>query len=167
MKRIAVISLSLIFLYGCSANPIVHNPEMLPDSELARVSTEDIGLWLSGDQLFTNFTDVRDGDGKEIAAVSFMTDLPSTFILSEGKYFFTIKCSNSNGIGHGVYSYSRIYTTVESGEEYVIYCLSRSEKNFLGISTIRQMIAFISTSENYERERAENVIRLRELKEDD
>ncbi|WP_162925692.1 hypothetical protein [Isoalcanivorax indicus] len=167
MKCKVIILVLFVYLGGCSVNPIVHNPDMLPESELARVSTEDIGRWLSGDQLFTNFMNVRDAEGKEIAAVSFMTSLPSTFVLSEGEYLFNVKCSNTNGIGDGVYSFSQIYVGIEAGEEYIVYCLSRSEKNFLGISMIRQMVAFISKSENYEKERADNVVHLKELKTED
>lgn len=162
LKIKTILLLLVANLLGCSANPIVYNPEILPESELARVSTEDIGLWLGGDELFTRFIKIWDADGKEIASEPFMSRLPSDLILSEGEYQFYIRCSNTNSIGSGVYSLNRLYTDIQAGKEYVVYCLSRTERNFLGIPQIKQMVPFISTSESYEKERAEYVIMLGE-----
>ena len=145
------------FLGACASPPKVYNPENSPEDKLASVSTEDIGAWLNGGELFSEFVKVWDDEGNEIATSTFMKLLPDKLILKSGKYQLLVKCATTNGMSYGVYSYGRVYPSLESGSEHVVYCLSRSEKNTFGISMIKELVVFISLLENYEEERAANV----------
>lgn len=154
IRSIAVVLAASIS--GCAMKPLVHNPGAVPEASLAKVSVEDIGAVLDKDELFTQYIKVWNSEGKEVAKKTFWNGIPGTLLLQQGAYEILVQCSNTNGLSSGVYSFGRVYPKLDESKEYIVYCLARTEKNFLGLDMIKQMFPFVAEATTYEEERKKN-----------
>lgn len=155
MTRLTAIIFGVI-ISGCAMKPLTYSPGNLPESTLAKVSVEDIGAVLDGGELFSQYMKVWDSEGEEVAKHTFWSSIPQTLFLEAGRYQILVQCSNTNGLSSGVYSYGRIFPELEASKEYIVYCLSRTEKNFIGMNMIKQMFPFVAEATVYEEERKKN-----------
>lgn len=154
-----------LFLAGCASKPQQH-VDAPADPSLIVLQTEDIGWYMDGDELMTTFHQIRDAQGKILSKRSFFSGAKDPFTGPAGIYLVLLKCANTNGASAGVYNFHKLKIEAEAGKSYVLYCLAMTKKGKFGLNAISGMVPFISETQNYEAERAENVEKLKQVSEE-